>query len=206
MYHEYVNQMCDNMSPKCNTNGGEHTTQPPYIWGFFVGTPRALYMGMMQRSQRTGHGATVGGNLARIMGCHMATKRTNKPDTTSRETVTRDDSTEPAIPENKNVGRYFGHRVVAGQNAIFESNREWHLTDDQIATLWRNEWPNAACDYSAFHVRGARRDYNRGKHGNPTRPRVPVPAYRVTSDGATVAVDGAGELTVVRNPDGSTVA
>ena len=147
---------------------------------YLVGTYDALIYGMNNGSQATGRPASVGGNQPGTTGADMATKKN------ARVTEKVDNGTEPVIPENKNVGRYFGERVVGGQNSLFEANREMRLTDEQLALLWNAEWPNSACTYRAFHVKGARRDYNRGKHGNPKRPTSPVPQFVVNGEGEVV--------------------
>jgi len=72
-----------------------------------------------------------------------------------------------------------GLPVVAGQNRLFELNREWRLTDVQIVAVWNAVWNNRG-GYAVDHVVGARRDYNRGTGKRGARkPAIPVPQFRV---------------------------
>tara|TARA_R100000656_G_scaffold99482_1_gene72211 strand:+ start:624 stop:1001 length:378 start_codon:yes stop_codon:yes gene_type:complete len=76
--------------------------------------------------------------------------------------------TEPPMPEGKATGRYIGGEgVMSGQNVIFAENGEdgMELTDAMIAVLWNANWPLRKITYTAKHVVGARRDYNKGLHG-----------------------------------------
>jgi hypothetical protein len=56
-------------------------------------------------------------------------------------------------------------RVSEYQDYTFHVNAEKarRLTDEALAADWRKQFPSAV-EFNVFHVRGARRDYNAGKH------------------------------------------
>ena len=67
--------------------------------------------------------------------------------------------------------------IVAGQNKLFELNREWRLTDAQMCATWNALWNNRG-GYPVSYIGGARGEYNRGTHGN-RKPSEPIRQYRV---------------------------
>tara|TARA_R110002020_G_scaffold2230_1_gene10363 strand:+ start:75 stop:506 length:432 start_codon:yes stop_codon:yes gene_type:complete len=136
---------------------------------------------MLDRLTIAGGTEAIDGNQTRKTGWgHMATKRTSKKAT--KNTTPE----EFPIPDNKHVGRYFGKRVMDGQNMLFEANLELKMDDEELATTWNAEWPNA-CAYTPHHVKGARRDYNKGKHGQESMPKVHVPEFIISKDGERIA-------------------
>lgn len=74
-----------------------------------------------------------------------------------------------------NIGKTTGMRVMAFQDMTFKRNDEakYKFTDEEIAKLWREEFPQSravlAGRITADMVRAVRRDYNagRGGHGTP---------------------------------------
>ena len=90
---------------------------------------------------------------------------------TDRPTISRDcfDDSFPGVG---------GHSIQHTQNLLFELNREYRLTDVQIAATWRALLPERI-PYRASHIPGARNDYNNGTHGNAHAPKTPVRQYRV---------------------------
>lgn len=56
-------------------------------------------------------------------------------------------------------------RVSEFQDYTFSinGNKDRRLTDEALAAEWREQFPHAVA-FNAFHVKGARRDYNAGKH------------------------------------------
>lgn len=54
-------------------------------------------------------------------------------------------------------------RVSEYQDYTFSVNDTRRLTDEELAADWRRQFPNAVA-FTAFHVSGARRDYNKGIH------------------------------------------
>lgn len=56
-------------------------------------------------------------------------------------------------------------RVSEYQDYTFSINdsKNRRLTDEELAADWRKQFPNAVA-FTAFHVTGARRDYNKGIH------------------------------------------
>jgi hypothetical protein len=71
-------------------------------------------------------------------------------------------------------------RVSEYQDFTFAINgdKSRRLTDEELAVDWRKQFPHAVA-FNAFHVKGARRDYNVGKHskmfgGYKTGPEASV--------------------------------
>jgi hypothetical protein len=71
-------------------------------------------------------------------------------------------------------------RVSEFQDLTFYQNGTKKLTDAQLVELWQEQFPTACGGaFNVFHVKGARRDYNAGKHskmfdGVKTGDRVSV--------------------------------
>ena len=105
-------------------------------------------------------------------------KRTTK--TTVPEVVTP----EPPIPDESTMGRYFQFRIQHGQNLMFAENgpEGMKLTDEQLAVLWNVNWPNRKVTYKPFHITGARRDYNKGKHGMASSSGTKIGKWMVNKD------------------------
>tara|TARA_Y100001951_G_scaffold83303_1_gene72165 strand:- start:36 stop:452 length:417 start_codon:yes stop_codon:yes gene_type:complete len=91
---------------------------------------------------------------------------------------------EPPIPEESTMGRYFQFRIQHGQNLMFAENgpKGMGLTDQQLAVLWNVNWPNRKVTYSPFHITGARRDYNKGKHGMASSSGAKIGKWMVNKD------------------------
>lgn len=87
----------------------------------------------------------------------------------------------PAVSASKYKGMTTGLRVMAFQDATFAANVTKMLTDEELAAAWRKEFPQAVA-FTAFHVKGARRDYNAGRHAKAT-PKPAIPLAEVTMDG-----------------------
>lgn len=75
----------------------------------------------------------------------------------------------------KFAGKTTGKGVREFQNDLFAANFKAHLSDEELATAMRDEFPNAV-PYTVEHVRGIRSAFNKGKHGN-TAPGKPLPEY-----------------------------
>ena len=98
-----------------------------------------------------------------------------------------------------------GMEIMAGQNELFRRNvvDGWGLTDDQMIAIWWYLWPHRYMSngkpYPVDYIAGARRDYNRGTHGQPNgQPpeHERCPKYRANPDG------GAGiRVKTIRCPD-----
>ena len=74
--------------------------------------------------------------------------------------------------------------VQVGQNTIFADNTgvdsKLKLTHAGIAEVWNKAWPTRKIvvergGFTAFHVTGALRDYNKGKHGKNADGEIVVP-------------------------------
>jgi len=73
------------------------------------------------------------------------------------------------------------------QDALLEANREWHLTDTQLAIIMRCEHPEATGRIDESIVAGIRRLYNAGVHTKgQTKPEVPCVPYNVEGEATTV--------------------
>lgn len=77
------------------------------------------------------------------------------------------------IKVSKYKGRTTGLRVMEFQDSLFEANATAMLTDEELVAAWRAEFPNAVV-FTPFHVKGARRDYNIGKHSKKYADRKPA--------------------------------
>jgi hypothetical protein len=91
------------------------------------------------------------------------------------------------LPKAEIITAYGAMNVEVGQNTIFADNTgaksTLRLTDVGIAEVWNKAWPNRKIvvergGYSAKHVVGARRDYNKGKHGKNQAGDVKVPVTK----------------------------
>lgn len=74
------------------------------------------------------------------------------------------------MPETSTMGRYWKQTIQHGQNLMFAENgpEGMELTDKQLTVLWNVNWPNRK-EYRPDQIPGARRDYNKGKHGVSSR-------------------------------------
>ena len=85
--------------------------------------------------------------------------------------------TKSAVPDSPTMGRYFPFTIQHGQNKMFADNGPggMELTDKQLTCLWTVNWSQRK-QYREDQIPGARRDYNKGKHGTESRsgssPRV----------------------------------
>jgi hypothetical protein len=61
--------------------------------------------------------------------------------------------------------------VAEYQDMTFAVNPTRKLTDVELAADWRRVFPNAVT-YTEFHVQGARRDFNAGRHSKEFRGRT----------------------------------
>ncbi|SRR6266540_1971692 len=96
---------------------------------------------------------------------------------------------------NKSVGQ-FGEplrhmRIMEYQDYTFSIQATRRLTDDQLAADWQTQFPSAV-KFSAYHVVGARRDYNAGTHSKAfDKPKVAVQAF---------GADGKPTVVIAKNP------
>jgi DNA-directed RNA polymerase subunit RPC12/RpoP len=74
-------------------------------------------------------------------------------------------------------GTTSGMSVREFQNKLMKDNYRAKLTDDQLADLMREEFPNAI-PYTVDHVAGIRSAWNNGRHGNEV-PAKPLTAFDV---------------------------
>ena len=104
------------------------------------------------------------------------------------------------LPKPEIIAAYGAMGVQVGQNTIFADNTgvksKLRLTDVGIAELWNMAWPTRKIvvergGYRAFHVTGARRDYNKGIHGKNQAGDVEVPT---TKCGKWIFAKDTGEL------------
>ena len=122
---------------------------------------------------------------------------------TSQPTATKVEAVpvpKDVLPHADRIAEYGAMNVEVGQNTIFTDNTgaksTLRLTDMGIAEVWNKAWPNRKIvvergGYSAKHVVGARRDYNKGKHGKNQAGDVVVPA---TKCGKWIFAKDTGEL------------
>jgi hypothetical protein len=93
---------------------------------------------------------------------------------TTKAAVPTTAEVEPPVPDSSRMGRYFTFTIQDGQNAMFADNgpgpESMELTDEQLTCLWNVNWQDRKITYKTSHIPGARRDYNKGKHGNPKAP------------------------------------
>ena len=105
-----------------------------------------------------------------------------------KETVTE---TRPlpkdVLPNAEYIAAIGALGVQVGQNTIFADNTgaksELRLTNVGIAEVWNKAWPNRKIvvergGFTAHHVVGARRDYNKGTHGKDADGNIVVPEIK----------------------------
>lgn len=64
------------------------------------------------------------------------------------------------------------------QDWLFDQNREWRLSDEELAILNRVEHPTCTGRMDTHIVVGMRRLYNEGKHSKSySKPAVPTPKF-----------------------------
>ena len=78
-----------------------------------------------------------------------------------------------------------GETIQNAQNALIELNREWMLTDEQLASVLRYLFPNRPManmlGFTAKHIIGMRRDYVNGKHGKSWPiPKPGIYQYKIS--------------------------
>ena len=88
---------------------------------------------------------------------------------------------EPGGGAGRYTGVTTGLSVTKYQNKTILDNMKAKKTDDEIAAMWRREFPNARAQYTAETVRGVRGLVNKGKHGNDA-PSRPVPEFDESGD------------------------
>lgn len=75
---------------------------------------------------------------------------------------------------SKYKGATTGLRVMEFQDKTFAENYKAMHTDEELAALWRKEFPHAVA-FTTTHVGGARRDFNNGTHSKAyKRPETPL--------------------------------
>lgn len=83
---------------------------------------------------------------------------------------------QPGSSAGRVLGKTSGLGIAKFQNKTLAENLKKKLTDEQLAKVWRIEFPNAKATYTAETVRGVRNVFNKGKHGNEV-PKTPVPEF-----------------------------
>lgn len=93
------------------------------------------------------------------------------------------------VKASKYKGRTTGLRVMEFQDQTFAANTKAMLTDEELAAAWHDEFPEAV-KFTAFHVKGARRDYNAGRHAKATpKPAEPLAEVLVVDGKRRFATD-----------------
>ena len=120
--------------------------------------------------------------------CQMAQRKNGvakKPQPTATEvavTVPKD-----VLPPKAYIETIGTMSVEPGQNTIFDDNTgvnsKLKLTFAGIAEVWNQAWPARKIvvergGYTAMHVTGALRDYNKGVHGKNKAGDVAVPKIK----------------------------
>jgi len=109
----------------------------------------------------------------------MKLKKTNgaavadAPGTTEPKAKVAKTPKTPAAPKEKAASKFVSLNPVNGtrmrvsefQDYTFSINdrKDRRKTDEELAAEWRAQFPQAV-SFTAFHVSGARRDYNKGVH------------------------------------------
>ena len=91
------------------------------------------------------------------------------------------------MPSDEYIASIGALGVQVGQNTLFGGNTgaesKLRLTDTGIAKVWNKAWPNRKIvvergGFTAHHVVGARRDYNKGTHGKDVDGNIVVPEIK----------------------------
>ena len=104
----------------------------------------------------------------------------------TQPTATKVDATVPkdVLPPKAYIENIGTMGVQVGQNTIFADNTgegsKLKLTHAGIAEVWNQAWPTRKIvvergGFTAMHVTGALRDYNKGIHGKNADGEVVVP-------------------------------
>ena len=95
------------------------------------------------------------------------------------------------IKASKYRGIKSGMRVMEFQDSTFAANVKTMLTDAELVALWRQEFPNAVA-FTENHVKGARRDYNVGRHSKAfaaLKPATPLAEVVIVNGKRTWVTD-----------------
>ena len=109
---------------------------------------------------------------------------------TSQPTATKVEATpvpKDVLPKADYIETIGTMGVEVGQNTIFADNTgvdsKLKLTHAGIAEVWNKAWPTRKIvtergGYTARHITGALRDYNKGIHGKNTDGEVVIPKVK----------------------------
>jgi hypothetical protein len=123
----------------------------------------------------------------RIRKGHMPKQRKNAIAKTSQSTATKVQpvaTPKDVLPKAEYIKTIGTMGVQVGQNIIFfdntGKNSKLKLTHAGIAEVWNKAWPTRKIvtergGFTAFHVTGALRDYNKGIHGKNANGEVAIP-------------------------------
>ena len=110
-----------------------------------------------------------------------AVAKTSQPTATEVQAVVAPKDVLPKTEYIETIGKM---GVQVGQNTIFADNTgegsKIKLTHAGIAEVWNKAWPTRKIvvergGFTAFHVTGALRDYNKGKHGKNADGEIIAP-------------------------------
>lgn len=104
----------------------------------------------------------------------MPTREVKKEKKVIKKATTKSKASTSA-GNGKRSGKTTGLSVKDFQNKTIRENARKKLTDQQLASSWRKEFPLAK-PYNEEDVAGVRRAFNRGAHGND-EPKKSVPQF-----------------------------
>jgi hypothetical protein len=97
-----------------------------------------------------------------------------------------------ATPKERTASKFVSADVVDGRRMRVSEYQDYtfsvndakgrQLTDEELAADWRKQFPQAVA-FTAFHVSGARRDYNKGIHSKAFPGPHTSKAWFATADG-----------------------
>lgn len=102
-----------------------------------------------------------------------AAVETAKAKASTKKAAAKAEAKAPAV--KRFAGSTTGLGVRDFQNQTLAQNFKKKFTDEQLAALWRKEFP-AAVAYTVEHVAGVRNAWNKGGHGNEA-PAKPLHGY-----------------------------
>jgi hypothetical protein len=89
-----------------------------------------------------------------------------QPETKATTKTEAKAKTDKPVKASINKGKTTGMRIMEYQDSTLAKNGKTKLSDEAMAKNWREEFPNARCQFTAEIVAGVRRLFNAGKHGS----------------------------------------
>ena len=127
------------------------------------------------------------------------TKRADRHRVNNPDAIKPTDATKASGVTNMRIGRYSGMRVADFQNDLFRCIADGdRITDKMFAQYCTDEFPTSAVvvgtsaknpianAFPVGYITSMRRDYNMGRHGNPTPTKLSPRCITDVKSGAVI--------------------